>query len=86
MTKKIIKVKINQDVSAGELVTEEKIETQIIDEHRVFFYYCRQCKKKRQSYKMTIAHAGVCRSCRKIKINKNQLSLMDLIFGRGKKR
>ncbi len=68
-------VTVNQDVQAGDPVVETQIQTKIIREHRVFFYRCRRCQKKRSSYKKTIAHAGICRLCRKNKVPENQISL-----------
>ena len=67
-----------ETIEAPEVVA---VQTKMVGEHRVFFFICNGCQKKRQSYKKTIAKIGICRVCKRSKVPENQLTLFERIFG-----
>lgn len=51
----------------------------IYKERRVYYFACSKCgSSNRQSLKRAKARAGVCRKCRKVTINKDQIPLFDI--------
>lgn len=58
----------------------KKINTIVVERRRVYFFTCTQCDKiDRQSYQIKRARTGLCKYCRGIEVNPNQMDIFGIV-------